>query len=282
MPTTHRGPSDGVVSRVAPALNPAWSYQTFGYTDFHTWPFGTSPTYSVDGNGLHASADVSLRVPLTLPQGAVVREVTFWVYNASASTGLGVGLAVLTPPSTFTGGNFAFTDPGAGSHTVTIDTDFIGSPVDNTVRGYSLSAFLTGGGTHGLSGARIGYENGLVLTNVAPARKLDTRKAGPLKGKIATGKTKTFSLTPELPAGVAKTALVNLTAIETEGGGALAVFAAGGAEPGTPSVSWRGAGDALTNTTVVPVSPTGEVSVSCGGHKGARTHVVVDLLGYYA
>lgn len=279
LPTARRQRADGPVARVAPALDPAWQYLTFGPTAFHTWVYGATPQYTSDPNGLHASTGATLIAPVALPQGAVIQEVTFWVYNASASTGLSVGLANWTPPAMTTGGNFSFTTPGAGAHTITLNPPFLASPVDNTKNSYALSSYLEGGGTFGLQGARIAYQPGLVLTSVDPVRKLDTRKAGPLKGKIASGRTKTFSLTPELPAGAAKSALINLTVTETESYGGLNVYAGGGTKPTTPAISWKGA-TTLTNSTIVPVSPTGDVSVTCGGPQTAKTHVVVDLIGY--
>jgi hypothetical protein len=265
----------GIVAAVAPAINPAWSYRVFGYSSFHSQvPVSTS----VDGNGLHAASDATFAAPLDLPQGAVIREATFWVYNSSPSTGLGVGFANLTPPSSFTGGSFAFSGANQGPHTVTINS-FLGSPIDNTARGYHLQSFLTGGATFGLLGARIAWENGYLLSGVQPqVRKLDTRNPGPNSGKISSGQQKTVALTPQLPAG-AKLAVLSLTVTDTVAAGFLGLFPGGTSWPGTSNINWFANGQTLATNVIVPVSSTGTVTMRCQG-PGA-THVIVDLIGYY-
>lgn len=280
MPTSRLQPAGPEAApAAAPAVNPAWSYLTLGYDSFHPT---TALTTTVDGNGIRPTAgDGTFVYPLHLPQGAVLREATFYVYNVSTSTGLSVGIGVLTPPSTFVGGTFAFTSPTAGVHTVTISSISIGNPVDNTTLGYFLSSYLQAGGQFALQGARIAWENGLVLTPVRPqVRKLDTRLPGPLTGKVVDGQTITVPLTPELPAG-AKLALANVTITETEGAGYLSLFPAGTPFPGTSTINWSGPGAIVANDTTVAVSTSGALSVYCGG-TSARTHVIIDLLGYYA
>jgi len=269
---------EGVIAQVAPPVNPAWTYLTLGYRSF----FSQTPvTTTVDANGLHAATDASFTAALDLPQGAILREATFYVFNASSNTGLGVGVGVLSPPSTFGGGSFGFSSPNALVHTVTL-TGFVGSPVDNTLRGYFLSSFLTGGATFGLQGARLAWEKGLFFTAVNPQiRKLDTRSPGPFTGKLAGGVTiAPISLLPELPAG-AKAAVLNVTVTQTEGAGFLGLFPDGTAWPHTSSINWSGPGQTVANGTTVSVSPAGALSIICGGTADAKAHVIVDLLGYY-
>jgi hypothetical protein len=209
----------------------------------------------------------------------VIQQVAFECFNTSAATGLAVGLTRTDLGSTSVGGSFAFSDSGAGKHTVVVDPSIFGV-VDNTVFSYGLSAFLRPPGSEfGLFGARVAWTNGLLLSPVnPPARKLDTRVAGPLGGKIQSGQTRTLSLGPEAIAG-AKAALVNLTITNTEGSGFLALFAAGTAWPGTSSINWSGFNQILANSATVMLSPTQAINIFCGG--GGRTHVVVDLAGYY-
>jgi hypothetical protein len=269
-------PNPGIVAAVAPALNPNWSYRTIGYPEFG--PRGSELTLG-SPQGLYATVDMSVAAPLALPTLSVIREVTFFVYNTSSNTGLSVGLGHITPPATFTGGNFAFTEANAGSHTVTL-TSFLNPVVDGTLRSYALHAFLAAGAQFGIQGARVAWTNGLAYAAVTPSvRKLDTRNPGPLTGKIHSGQQKTFDLTPQLPAG-AKQALLGLTVTDTEAAGFLGLFRGGGTWPGTSNINWFASGQTVSNTVTVPVSPTGRVTMRCQG-PGA-THVVVDLLGYYA
>jgi hypothetical protein len=78
----------------------------------------------------------------------------------------------------------------------------------------------------------------------------------------------------------AKAALVNLTITNTEGSGFLGLFPTGTAWPGTSSINWSGPNQIVANSATVAVSPEGSIDIFCGG--GGRTHVVVDLLGYYS
>jgi hypothetical protein len=270
---------EGVIAPVAPAVNPAWTYLTVGYRSF----FSQTPiTTTVDVNGLHAATEGFFTAALDLPQGAILREATFHVYNASPSTGLSVGVGVLTPPSASMGGSFGFTSPNALVHTVTLTSFPFVNPIDNTLSGYLLSSFLTGGATFGLLGARLAWEKGLFFTAVNPqVRKLDTRSPGPFTGKLAGGVTiAPISLLPELPSG-AKAAVLNVTVTQTEGAGFLGLFPDGTAWPHTSSINWSGPGQTVANGTTVSVSPAGALSIICGGTADAKAHVVVDLLGYY-
>ena len=153
--------------------------------------------------------------------------------------------------------------------------------VNNTAFAYGLSAFLQPPETQfGFFGARVAWSNGLLLSQLSPqARKLDTRNPGPLTGKIITGQIKTLALTPELIVG-AKSALVNLTITNTEGSGFLGLFPSGTPWPGTSSINWSGPNQIVANSATVAVSPAGSIDIICGG--GGRTHVVVDLVGYYS
>ena len=217
---------------------------------------------------------------LDLPQGAVLREAAFECYNAHPTIGLGVGLTRTSLASSTIGGNFAFTATAASKHTVVVSPTIIG-PIDNTQLAYGVQAFLQPPGSQfGFFGARVAWTNGLLLSQLSPqARKLDTRNPGPLTGKIITGQTKTLALTPELIVG-AKSALVNLTVTNTEGSGFLGLFPSRTPWPGTSSINWSGPNQVVANSATVAVSPEGSIDIFCGG--GGRTHVVVDLVGYYS
>ena len=285
LPTVHAAgqANPGVILQALPAINPAFNYRTIPYNLFIPRVVtGLNLAVSLT-TGLGATAgSTTLFAPLDLPQGAVIREAAFECYNANSSTGLGVGINTITLASPFVGGFTAFTSTSAGKHTVVI-TPNPPITVDNTTTGYSLSAFLEPLSTDfGLFGARVAWTNGLRLSMLpAGVRKLDTRAAGPLTGKINVGQTKVLSLGPQLISG-AKAALLNLTLAETEGfSGFVSLFPAGTTWPGTSSANWSQPGQNIANSQTVAVSGAGAVNILGGGSPGSRAHVIVDLLGYY-
>jgi hypothetical protein len=271
-------PNPGLFLQALPARNPAYQYR--GLAWHHFSPLANPmPGVTFSGSaGMQATGAATFYCPLDLPHGAVVREVAFECYNAHPSTGLSLGFTRTDPGTGSLGGAFAFTTTNAGKHTIVITSLQPYGTIDNGAFAYGLSAFLQAG-AFGFFGARVAWSNGLVLSQLSPqARKLDTRDPGPLTGKIVTGQTKTLALTPELIVG-AKSALVNLTITNTEGSGFLGLFPSGTSWPGTSSINWSGPNQIVANSATVAVSPGGSLDIFCGG--GGRTHVVVDLLGYY-
>lgn len=102
------------------------------------------------------------------------------------------------------------------------------------------------------------------------------------KGKLAQNQVRTVDLTVGggLPAG-ARAALVNLTVTGTsDGSGFLKVFKPGSPVPSASAINWSSGGQNIANSATVTVSPTGGLTVRCGG-TGASTDVIVDVAGYY-
>jgi hypothetical protein len=276
------GPTQAQSLDALPVVNPAWSYLMLAYPQFVARPVaGLNST--VNGTvGLNVAAGTATFFgPLALPQGAIVRQVAFECYNTSSSTGLGVGFTRTNLASSTVGGSFAFSTAGAAKHTIVLPVSAPFATIDNAAFSYALSAFLQPPETQfGFFGARLAYENGLSFTPVKPAaRKLDTRVTGPSSGKLAGGGSRTVALTPQLPAG-AKAALINLTVTDTVGAGFLTARAAGSPATATSNINWFGAGQTLANNATVAVSAAGAITVTAGGF--GATHVIVDLLGYYA
>ena len=265
----------------APPLNPAWSYLTYGWNQFFAAENGSVfSTGSTTGLSC-ASGNASLFAPIHLPQGTLLREATFYCYNTSATTGLALSVTRLDPPNAGSSSVSSFSTPGAGSHVISFDPSFIGA-IDNRTASYALAAYLQPPvDQFGLIACRLAWEGSLGMTLLSPqVRKLDTRVAGPLAGKIGAGGVKTLSLAPDVPAG-AKAALVNLTITGTEATGYLGLYPAGTTWPGTSAINWFGVGLTLANNATVAVSPASEISIICGGPGTAKAHVIVDLLGYY-
>lgn len=111
--------------------------------------------------------------------------------------------------------------------------------------------------------------------------------------KIAEGATVDIDLTKDtagaasgFPAG-ARIALLNLTVTGTEGVGFVQLFATGTpiAQVQTSNVNWFADGASIANSSGVPVSAAGSITARVGSDPAdgatARTHVLVDLIGYY-
>ena len=285
VPTVSEGGGGATTAEVVealPATNPAWSYETHAYPHFIARPVAglNASVNSTVGLNLTAGA-TTFYAPLSLPQGAIVREVVFECYNASTGTSLNVGFAVVTLSSATVGGTFKFNQAGAGKHTVVLGDLGANAVIDNAAASYSLLAFLQPPADQfGFFGARLAYENGQSFTAVRPsARKLDTREPGPASGRLSGNDSRTVSLRPELPAG-AKAALVNLTVTDTLGVGYLSVRPAGSPPTATSNINWFGLGQSLANNATVAVSADNQITITAGGFGAA--HVVVDLLGFYA
>ena len=120
----------------------------------------------------------------------------------------------------------------------------------------------------------------------AAVRAYDSRAgSAPLtvvKGQLAAGQERTIDLKVGggLPAG-ASAALINLTVTGTSaGGGFLKTFKPGAAVPAASAINWTSGGQNIANGATVAVSPTGTLTVRCGG-SGASTDFIVDVAGYY-
>lgn len=111
--------------------------------------------------------------------------------------------------------------------------------------------------------------------------------------KIAENGTVDIDLTKDtagaasgFPAG-ARIALVNLTVTGTELRGFVQLYATGTplAQVQTSNINWAEDGASIANSSGVPVSAAGSITARVGSDANdgatARSHVVVDLIGYY-
>ena len=123
-------------------------------------------------------------------------------------------------------------------------------------------------------------------------RSFDSRQ-GTAPAKIAEGGTVAIDLTKDtagdpsgFPAG-ARIALVNLTVTQTEGPGFVQLFATGTpvADVQTSNINWFVDETSIANSSGVPVDATGSITARVGSSTTdtttARTHLIVDLVGYY-
>jgi hypothetical protein len=148
---------------------------------------------------------------------------------------------------------------------------------DPTVKFVKLAGANTAGAFHSLPVAQRVYDS----------------REGTSPAKIAEGGTVDIDLTTNIdgdpsgfPAG-SGTAVVNLTINDTEEIGFVSLFATGTPvdEVQTSNINWSAAGITLANSTAVPVSSSGSITALVGSDlsdtRTARTHVIVDLVGYY-
>jgi hypothetical protein len=122
-------------------------------------------------------------------------------------------------------------------------------------------------------------------------RVYDSRSGG--GSKIDEGDTVDIDLTTDIngaasgfPVG-ARTALVNLTITQTEALGFVTLFATGTSldEVLTSNINWFQTDTSIANSTSVAVDAAGSITAFVGSDATdgvtVRTHIVVDLVGYY-
>ncbi len=256
------------------ATSPGLTYATFGMFAFQPNLFANG--YSVSGTGCFSSTMAGYVVAnLDLPTGAIVKEVAFAGQNSSGA-----------PASFFVerysldgGGSTTIADVLIPSGAATIQSASVAvNHVVDSAFSYDAAGFTSS--VIRMYSCRIGFAGPFGPIPLNPqARKLDTRFPGPLTGKFQAGKTRTLTLSPELPAGAAA-ALLNVTVTDTVGSGFLIVYPAGTTRPGTSNINWFGSGQTIANNATVAVSAGGAVQIYCGGGGAPQAHVIVDLLGY--
>jgi hypothetical protein len=125
------------------------------------------------------------------------------------------------------------------------------------------------------------------------AKRCYDSREGAAPAKIAEGGTVDIDLTTDIngdpsgfPAG-ARIALVNLTITQTEALGFVQLFATGTPvdQVQTSNINWFVAETSIANSSGVPVDATGSITARVGSSTTdavtARTHIIVDLIGYY-
>lgn len=125
------------------------------------------------------------------------------------------------------------------------------------------------------------------------AKRVFDSRLGTGAAKINEDATVAIDVTKDIDAAAsgfpvgASLALVNLTVTQTEGAGFVTLFATGTplAEVKTSNINWFSDGTSIANNSGVPVSAAGSITARVGGNAtdgvSVRTHVVVDLVGYY-
>lgn len=115
---------------------------------------------------------------------------------------------------------------------------------------------------------------------VTPCRTLDTRNSQGQYGgpKLAANTTRQFALWGQCGIPATATAVsVNLTVVDPEGNGHVAVYPANIPVPLSSTLNFK-TGLARANNAVVTVNPQGKIEVLAGGY---ATHFLLDVNGYF-
>lgn len=109
------------------------------------------------------------------------------------------------------------------------------------------------------------------FASVAPIRVYDSRDTG----RLSAGQTVRVGFKGNVP-GSATAAVLNVTMVDSGGGGYLTVFAAGATKPDTSNLNSTAPGQTVANQVIVPVTAAGiDVFSYPGGH------LLVDVAGYF-
>jgi hypothetical protein len=239
---------------------------------------GSDPRYSdpltgvgVAFGGGHTAAQLATGLPL--PVGSVIRQinVSYWgtpIINVYAKPLANTAATTLNISTSLTAG------AGSKTQTFTLDgsTPALAPITVEAATTYTLRFYVGAGDT--IHGVTVGYtapQQGFVVATGDP-RVLNTRIAG---GKLNPNEERSIAV--GLPG--ARSALFNLTVVNTEGaGGFVACFAANVAYPGNSSINWFGADQILANSVLSAVDASGAIKIRGGAN---RTDVVIDRIGYF-
>jgi hypothetical protein len=115
----------------------------------------------------------------------------------------------------------------------------------------------------------------------APARVYDSRPGDVptdvQKGPLQPGEERVIDLSHGVDLTGAYAALVNLTVVDTAGGGYVTLFAADATVPDTSNINFAG-GWIIANNATTLFDPTGHIKAHVGG---AATDLVIDVMGLY-
>ncbi len=263
---------------------------TLGYADFVAVSNATNNglQYADPPSVYNQNTTGGVAASLRLPVGSVLRQVDFFGYRDPAASG----------NLTFT--LFKSTLPTSAARTTVVSQTLTGT---GEVQG---SFVLSPGQTIGLgdvftleapstssqlrvAGAIYQYaQAGGIYVSIAPVRVHDSRQGST---KIAANETRKLSIANEIagnggaanvvPAGATGIAYnLTITGAETSFG-YLTVVAGGAATAGPSSINWDRAGATLANGLQGPLNDNREITVFCGGDTNAKTHFLIDILGYY-
>ncbi|GAA1708373.1 hypothetical protein GCM10009809_00770 [Isoptericola hypogeus] len=259
-------------STIASAPASGYVYRHASFFDFE--PEIHSAARAWGGNGCYATTGSPMWASIDIPQGARVRDIEWYVYNASATNVLCLGRVWAAGTGTL--GTVAVdvqASPGNGIRA------FRGVVPSSAYGPFPLGCKLMlgfnsyTGATSQVNGARVGFSNGGGATGMlsTPIRAYDSRATG---GRLSAGTTRTITLPPSTcPVGTSAV-IVNLIAVGAERSGFLRMWPGHVTDTSTSAINYT-KGTTLANAQVVGVSNARKIKL----RSSARTHVVIDVLG---
>lgn len=135
-----------------------------------------------------------------------------------------------------------------------------------------------GGGLLALAGTQQAHASVADSTyySYGPSRYVDTRyNSG---GRISGGVVRNL---PVFNGGSDYTFACNLTVVDTQGNGFLAVYNGDSSRP-TPysSINWQGANKVVANFLMLDLGSAG-ANVYCSGGSATSTHFIIDVVGFF-
>lgn len=112
---------------------------------------------------------------------------------------------------------------------------------------------------------------------VASTRLLDTRRPADGGVKVNAGGTRPLQVVGDVVPPNARSVVLNVTITEPDQPGFLTVYPGGGARPPTSNLNYL-RNETIPNAVIVGLGPTGTIDL----YTSQTTHVVVDVVGYFA
>jgi hypothetical protein len=112
---------------------------------------------------------------------------------------------------------------------------------------------------------------------VPSTRIFDTRSPAGGAAKLAPGSTTHVQIVGAIVPPNARSVLLNVTSTESDAAGFLTVYPGNAAQPPTSNVNYL-KGQTIPNAVIVGLGPTGTIDI----FTFARSHVIVDVVGYFA
>ena len=271
-------------AEAVPAANPAYSYRTYGFTEFHA-NYDSVRTSGI-GGAMTAPGDF-VWASIDLPVGSRLREFTAAVNNTSG-TARTIGFASQSLDGVG-GSTIHHTIPVPNG---TTPANPITAAIDVTLsadRSYWIF-MITPDVTVGVHSVRFGFEGPSAYVPVDPYRAYDSRKPGvPSPGKLTPNTNRVVKVLDSIDAtGAVVTANVipanaravsyNLTATGITGPNYLSVTPGSAAAFTVSSINFTATD--IANGGIVRLSTGGNVKVFCGDNTGS-TDFIIDITGYY-
>ncbi len=210
-----------------------------------------------------------------VPADAVAVTGNVTVVGQTSSGYVSLGPVKVSVPTTSTL-NFPRADVRANGVTVPLGPDgklaatFMGAAGSRTHLVFDVTGYFLGDPTAGAA-----------YVPIAPERFLDTRSGTGLTDSFRTGVSRAFQVAGlgSVPSdAVAITA--NLTVVGQTSAGYVSLGPVRNDAPTTSTLNFP-SGDVRANGVTVPLSATGSLAATFMGSPGARTHLVLDVTGYF-